>query len=189
MSTEKLKKLLDIGRQLAETRELDPLLESAMSLALDFVGAEYGYIVLLDKDNLVFRVGQGKDGNRLKEPHEQISRTSFNEVIKSGKGKITEDAIDSFNTASVLDLKIRSVICVPLISRGKVLGAAYVENRSAGNLFEKKTWSCWNIFLLKQQSQLKTQCSTKSWRHLWMPALLSCLSRTTNFMSWQLRIL
>lgn len=138
METEKLKKLLDIGRQMAETRELNPLLKSAMSLALKFVGAEYGYLVLLDNDELVFRVGQDSEGNALPEPQGQISRTIFDQVIQSGEGIITANALDSIDTTSVFELQIRSVICVPLISRGEILGAVYVENRSISNLFKEE---------------------------------------------------
>lgn len=141
MSAEKFKKLLEIGRQLAETRELDPLLESATSMALSLVGAEFGYVVLLDKgaDDYVFRVGQDKDGNRLPEPREQVSRTILRQVIRDGRGAITEDALSSLKDASsVLKLRLRSVICAPLISRGEILGAVYVENRSASNLFHKE---------------------------------------------------
>lgn len=138
MDAENLKKLLDIGRQMAEKRELDPLLKSAMSLALKFVGAEYGYLVLLDDDELVFRVGQDKDGNILQEPQGQISRTIFDQVIQSGEGIITADALDSIDTTSVFELQIRSVLCVPLISRGEILGAVYVENRTVSNLFREE---------------------------------------------------
>jgi diguanylate cyclase (GGDEF)-like protein len=138
MDPEKLKILLDIGRQLAETRELNPLLESAMGLALGFLGAEYGYLVFLDGEELVFRVGQDKNGNRLQEPQEQISRTIFDEVVQSGKSIITEDALSSFDTSSVFELQLRSVLCAPLISRGEILGAIYVENRSVSNLFEEE---------------------------------------------------
>jgi diguanylate cyclase (GGDEF)-like protein len=138
MDAEKLKKLLDIGRQMAEKRELDPLLKSAMSLALKFVGAEYGYLVLPDDDELVFRVGQDKDGNALQKPQGQISRTIFDKVIQSGEGIITADALNSIDTTSVFELQIRSVLCVPLISRGEILGAVYVENRTVSNLFKEE---------------------------------------------------
>ena len=137
MDPEKLKALIDFSRQMVETRELNPLLESAMSMALGFVGAEFGYIVLLDNEDLVFRVGLDENGNSLQEPQEQISRTIFDEVIQSGKSSIVEDALESFESSSVMSLKIRSVMCTPLISRGNILGAIYVENRSERNLFEE----------------------------------------------------
>lgn len=138
MDIENLQQLLVIGRQMAETRELDPLLESAMNWVRKVCAAEFGYLILLEGDTLVFRVGQDKDGNQLDESQQQISRTIFDQVITSGKGNITADALGSFETASVLDLQLRSVICVPLISRGNVLGAIYVENRSVSNLFQPK---------------------------------------------------
>ena len=135
MNAEKLTKLLEIGRQLSETRELNPLLESAMQQALSFVGAKQGYIVLLDHDDLIFRVGLDNEGNRLTAPREQISRTIFDQVIATGKGQITADAASSMNAPSVRALNIRSVMCAPLISRGEILGAVYVENRLARNFF------------------------------------------------------
>jgi diguanylate cyclase (GGDEF)-like protein len=135
MNEEKLTRLLEIGRELSETRELNPLLESAMQQALSFVGAKKGYIVLLDGDNLIFRVGLDHEGQSLDGPSERISRTIFNEVITTGKGKITADAASSVDAASVLALNIRSVMCAPLISRGKILGAVYVENRTQRNFF------------------------------------------------------
>jgi len=136
MDSDNLRKLLDIGRQLAENRNLSPLLESAINLAIDLLGGEFGYLVLVGDENLEFRVGLDKNGAHLQEPHEQISRTIFDEVIQSGKGIITEDALDNFDTASVLELQLRSVVCAPLISHGKILGAIYIENRTVSNIFD-----------------------------------------------------
>lgn len=135
MDVDKLTRLLEIGRELAETRELDPLLQSAMQQALSFVGAKQGYIVLLDGMDLDFRVGLDFEGRSIDEPSGEISRTLFNEVIDAGKGKITADAAASVNTKSVFTKDIKSVMCAPLISRGKILGAVYVENRTQRNFF------------------------------------------------------
>jgi diguanylate cyclase (GGDEF)-like protein len=39
---------------------------------------------------------------------------------------------------SVIALRLRSVMCVPLISRGDALGAIYIENRSNRNVFDNE---------------------------------------------------
>ena len=135
MDIDKLTRLLEIGREMAETRELDPLLQSAMQQALSFVGAKRGYIVLLDGKDLNFRVGLDFEGHAIDEPSGEISRTLFNEVIEAGKGKITADAMASVAAKSVIAKDIKSVMCAPLISRGKILGAVYVENRAERNFF------------------------------------------------------
>lgn len=138
MDLELLEKIVDLGRQLAETRRLKPLLDSAVNMALDFTGGEYGYLVLINRQgDLEFRVGCDKHGNPLAEPEEQISYTILEQVVSSGKAKIFDDAFETFASTSVLELKLRSVVCVPLISRGEILGAIYVENRSVVDLFEE----------------------------------------------------
>ncbi len=135
-----LEQLLDTSRKMAENRLLDPLLEYAMTVALELFGAEYGYLVLLDKQsNLHFRVRQDKHGNMLEEPEEQISHTIFETVIQKQQPIITADAIldPEFQSAhSVQSLQLRSVMCVPMIARGDVLGAIYIENRSEKELFQ-----------------------------------------------------
>lgn len=46
--------------------------------------------------------------------------------------------MSSVDSSSVKELQIRSVMCAPLVSRGKILGAVYVENRSGSNLFDNE---------------------------------------------------
>ncbi len=137
-----LEKLLDISRKLSENRILDPLLDYAIKVALDLFGAEYGYLVLLNPDgSLNFRVRTDKDGRQLDEPEAQISRTIFEKVIRDREPLVIADAIvdPEFQTAhSVRSLQLRSVMCVPLIARGKTLGAIYIENRTEKGLFQQQ---------------------------------------------------
>ncbi len=138
MDVKTLEKLVTLGRQLAETRVLDPLREQAMDMALDLLGAEYGYLILVDDhDAVTFRVGRDRDGNDLEEPREQISHTILMRVVANGAALITKDAASSIQSKSALKLQLRSVMCVPLISRGKLLGAVYTENRSKKDHFTK----------------------------------------------------
>ncbi len=139
MKEEMLEKLLDISQKMAENRFLDPLLEYAVSVALELFDAENGYLVLLQADGtLDFRVRQNRQGSTLVEPDEQISHTIFKEVIQQNKSLVIANANSdpNFKTwKSVISLQLRSVICVPLIARGNTLGAIYIENRSEENLF------------------------------------------------------
>lgn len=140
MTREMLERLLEISRQMAETRTLTPLLKYAMGELLEFVNAEYGYLILLDEEgNLEFRVRQNRQGEEIARPESQISRTILERAIKERKALVIADALadESFQRAeSVLDLKIQSVMCAPLITKGQLLGALYVENRSAKGVFD-----------------------------------------------------
>jgi diguanylate cyclase (GGDEF)-like protein len=140
LTRDTLEMLLDLSRQMAETRALNPLLEFAMCEVLDFVGAENGYLIMLDADGeLEFRVNHCRSGEEIAHPDQQISRTIFDRVISNGESIVLTDAVeneDYQDAASILDLNLRSVMCVPLIAGGEKLGAIYTENRSAGGVFE-----------------------------------------------------
>ena len=145
-----LEMLLDVSKQMAETRVLDPLLHYAMGVALKLVKAERGYLILKNDDrSLDFRVKLDREGNELESPEGQISHSMLNRVMENAEPLVVTDALvdPSFHSsASVNALQLRSVMCVPLISRGDTIGAIYVENRSNANIFENKDLPPLTIF-------------------------------------------
>lgn len=141
MDIKSYQKLLEIGKQLAQNRSLEPLLCVAMEVALQLVNAERGYLIWLTEDNsLEFRVRVDRKGQNIEKPDEQISHTILHEVINKCTPLVLADAISDEHiepTTSITNLQLRSVMCVPLISRGGVLGAIYVENRAAAGMFNQ----------------------------------------------------
>ncbi len=139
MEIETLEKLLEIGKKLSSNRSLEPLLCYAMGMAIDLVGAEKGYLVWLrDDGSLKFKVRLDKNGDDIECPEEQISRTILQDVIDKQAPLVLQDAIvdPKFKDSdSIAALKLRSVMCVPMISKKGVLGAIYVENRSEKSVF------------------------------------------------------
>ncbi len=130
--------LLEISRRMAETRELAPLLQYAVRVALELLNAERGYLVLLDGDAIQFAVKLERRDEGFFTAEEEISTSIFTHVIATHKPIITTDAVvdPQFSAStSVQDLQLRSVMCAPLISRGSVIGALYLENRSHANIF------------------------------------------------------
>jgi len=119
---------------MAETRTLIPLLNYVMDEVIELVGAERGYIVLLGPDGaLDFRIRRGEDGKALEQAEDQISRSILRQVIDSGQPLVVRNAMDDHrfgHAESVVILRLRSVMCVPLIARGETMGAICVENRS-----------------------------------------------------------
>ncbi|MCC7206706.1 MAG: GAF domain-containing protein [Anaerolineae bacterium] len=150
MDQDMLQTVLDLSRRMAETRTLSPLLDYAMGEAIRLVGAERGYLVLINADeSLDFRVVHAPPGEMAANAVDQISRTILNAVVSTGSPLVVRDAgLDpTFSTArSVMLLKLRSVMCVPLIARGQVLGAIYVENRSAEGRFSEEDLTPLSLF-------------------------------------------
>ena len=135
-----LTQILELSRQLAETHDIDQLLSLAMEQTLDIVGAELCYLVLRhDNGELEFRAKS--TATETPEEHDDLSRSIFDQVVESGEPIVIMDALNDeryHNKSSVIMLQIRSVMCVPLNSRGKTLGAIYVENRKVRGAFRKE---------------------------------------------------
>ncbi len=132
-------KLLDVVRQMSETRTLGTVLAYATEQALEVVGADYGYLILLNDDGtLDFRVQFSKSGEIDEDPEKQVSQSILTQVLETGESVVSADAQQDkqfFALASVHDLQIRSIMCLPLIAQGNILGALYIENRGGAGLF------------------------------------------------------
>ncbi len=136
------KTLLDISLQMARTRDLQPLLEYAMSAALELVGAECGHLILLNGDGtLDYRVSLRRDGRPVADPERQVSQSILQWVLTQHQPLVLMNAVDdsAFNlSASVTSLGLRSVMCVPMETQQQVGGAIYVENRSSAAVFDER---------------------------------------------------
>lgn len=134
-------RVLEVSRHMAQTRTLEPLLEYVMKEAIDLVGAERGFLVLVSEgDALDFRMTLDHEGKQIVTPRDQISTSILQKTVQDGAPLILVDALSDpeyAGRASVSALQLRSVMCVPLITRGSVIGAVYVENRSNAGVFKE----------------------------------------------------
>ncbi len=142
MNLEILEHILDVSRRLAETRTLTPLLDHVIVEALDLVGAECGYLVLLQSNgSLDFRVARHYKGTGIEQADDPISRAVLEQTLAQRTPLILREAMNDPNFSqshSVNFQKLRSVMCVPLMARGNIIGAIYVENRTIRNRFSEE---------------------------------------------------
>ncbi len=141
MDASLLERILDMSYHMAEARALDPVLNYAMDQAIDLVGAERGFLVLTGPDGtLDIRVKRAQSIDLIANPQDQISSSILNKVIETSLPVVVENAIEDpiwNKSKSIATLKLRSVMCVPLISRGETIGAIYVENRTILGRFQE----------------------------------------------------
>jgi signal transduction histidine kinase/DNA-binding NarL/FixJ family response regulator len=152
----------DNQRQAAETRTLELRLKFAMQAALELANAQYGHIILYDfgeiwppdpasfvEEKLEFRVSLDRQGREIKTPQAQISRSIIKEVSETNAPLLLPYAVDheTFGDASsVQALTLRSVMCVPLISKDRTLGVIYVENREETGIFGDEDLESFSLF-------------------------------------------
>lgn len=123
--------------------EIDALLPQVLELVFESIGADRGAILLKDDHGeLKPKAVRWRDPDETTDDRMAISRTIIDYVLGQGQGVITSDApADArFGPAeSIIDLRIREAICVPVQGRHTTLGVLYADIQSDGALSRAAT--------------------------------------------------
>jgi serine phosphatase RsbU (regulator of sigma subunit) len=139
---EHLATLYEITRTLNSSLDLDEVLENVMDRVIQVTGAERGFLMLYDdaNDELEFKVARGLDRQDLESPEFQISTSILRKVKRTRQPLLTDNAQhdDRFTRGeSIMILGLRSILCVPMIVKERLIGLVYVDNRLYIGLFNE----------------------------------------------------
>jgi Nif-specific regulatory protein len=135
-----LSSLSTIGQQLTSILDLDQLLSSILDLAIENVHAERGVIYLHDEVSGGMRPhsARGVAGTQLE--HTPLSRSILEEASQ-GRSIVTVDVGQDPQLSGIKSLivqHVKSILCVPMKSRGRVIGVVYLDTQKATQLFGEK---------------------------------------------------
>jgi len=113
--------LLKIIRELNSNLTLKNLLEKIVDVSINFINADKGILMLYNQERkLEMQVARNNKKENLKQDEYKISNTILKKVIETGKPLFISDIteVEEFAIAdSIIDMKIQSVICLPLGKR------------------------------------------------------------------------
>lgn len=174
---DRYKTLLEIGQSLITITDLDQLLKKIVDVVAREIQAERALILLRHPITGELRIAHSTANvdNSTVQDAIQYSRSVVNDVVNKGKSIFSRDVIKDGTLAmtdSVMNLKIRSVMCVPLIAKqnGDMIGTVYVDNRSAGNIFSQE-----DLVLLESFSNLAGMAIENA--HLYELAIIDELTK------------
>jgi transcriptional regulator with GAF, ATPase, and Fis domain len=142
-------KLFEFSDRLMHVRDLTELLDALMDAVIGITNADKGFLILLEGETLDVKVARNLNRENIADAVSQLSDSIIAKVVRSRKPVIVSDAMhdDEFAAAkSVMHLKVSSVICVPLLDRGRLLGLIYVGNDSIRDLFQDQTLRVLTVF-------------------------------------------
>jgi adenylate cyclase len=131
----------ELARDLSSSLELDVVLRNVMDRVINLMKASRGFIVLVDATGTMSVQMSGGDADPEKTKEFLGSRTVIEQVVTSGKAVVSTDAStdERFKgQQSVILQNLRSIIAVPLVTKGSVIGAVYVDNPFRAAIFEEK---------------------------------------------------
>ncbi|HHS96485.1 MAG TPA: GAF domain-containing protein, partial [Chloroflexi bacterium] len=136
-STEQLATLFEVSTSLNASLDIDETLNRVMDSLIQLTGAERGCLMLVGDDGelnieVAHNFGEGEELD--------LSRTVLRMAIEQRRPVLTTNAqLDPrFSTQeSVIGYGLRSIICVPLQIRERVIGALYLDNRIKAGAFSQ----------------------------------------------------
>jgi adenylate cyclase len=134
--------LFQISQYINSSLDPDEVLRIAMDMIINLTQAERGFLMLAeDRVHLSIRIARNWEQESLSPNEWVVSRTVINRVTKTKEPIITTDALEDprFNTQDSIEAhRIRSILCVPLLLKGELVGVIYTDHRVRRGVFTVK---------------------------------------------------
>ncbi len=124
------------------------LLDQVLDMLLLWTGVERGLLLLrAPGGRLVVRAARNLNKSDLSEEQRELSLSVAARAVEEGRPIMLLDAASDASSLhrSVLSLSLRSVLAVPLIARGEILGVAYLDDRIRRAAFGQRELSWANL--------------------------------------------
>ncbi len=118
--------------------EMRPLMEKAISTVVKELRADAGFIVLSDANGEVTHTFARNMDPEQDEPAREMSMSVIKKALTNSVpvNLAEEDTnLSLFQAHSIINLGIKSALCVPLLTGKRVLGAVYLDRRQSGESF------------------------------------------------------
>jgi putative nucleotidyltransferase with HDIG domain len=136
-SNRRMEQLIKFSMAVSHVTDLDKVLEQAVDLIVEITAAERGFLLFFENGQIRSKVSR-VNVDRRSPMDWQFSKSIAEKVLTTGEVVCVFDALSDtqFNQAqSVVDLNLRTVICVPMRIKGKMIGAIYVDRQSINDNF------------------------------------------------------
>jgi K+-sensing histidine kinase KdpD len=130
LDRQKLKLVYEITKELAETQSLASLGRKLFTRFKEVFNQDRGYLALFQEDGTLEPIMVDPPMGRV-----PLSRSIINRLFRNGESFLLADALDESSLSgekSVIALKIRSALCVPMVYHSQIYGLFYLDRNVPG---------------------------------------------------------
>ena len=145
----RLQKISTFAEKLLLGMQVPEIFKTLLDAVIDLCGASKGFLIHLEGDRIHIPAARNIDRVDVGHDPGQVSDSVVAQVIKERKPLIVADALNDTvlgQSRSVVDLKLSSVMCVPLMARDTLIGILYLGNEGLLRLFTKSDLELLKIF-------------------------------------------
>ncbi len=144
-----LERLAIFSGRLMEARDLDRALTTLLDETLAMTQASKGFILFLENGQPVVKVARNIDRKALPNDEALFSESIVQKALADGEPQLVADALNNrefSGCTSVINLKLASVMCVPLKVAGETLGVLYLGTDRLLDLFDQVKLRTLNVY-------------------------------------------
>ncbi len=146
-----LQKLASLVEDLNRDLSTSTILERAMDAVIELTGAERGFLMLVSETGQWdFRVARNMERGEIANAEQAASHTIIRRVLDGRRPLLINDVVgasDLTQQQSIAKMQVRSIMGAPLISKGKLLGAAYVDTSRLAGIFDETSLVLFETFV------------------------------------------
>ncbi|MCD4684940.1 MAG: GAF domain-containing protein [Anaerolineae bacterium] len=134
------RELVDTVALITSSLELDDVLNEVMDTVIKLTGAERAYLMLRQRggDELKIRAARNWDRETISDGDAVFSGSIVDLALEQQEPVVTTNAQGDArfqDMKSVVQHGLRSILCIPLLLHGRVVGVLYADNRIEQGLF------------------------------------------------------
>ncbi len=141
--------LVRFSERLLAATDVARLLDELVDALLDVTDADKGFLILLQDGEPTVRAARNVARETIEGALERVSDSIVQRVVESRRPLVVADALHDTEWAgssSVVNLKLCSVMCAPLMQKGDVFGVIYLGNDSVVSLFDERSLEVLTVF-------------------------------------------
>jgi transcriptional regulator with GAF, ATPase, and Fis domain len=143
------KEIVSFSAKLLRSRDLGGLLTALMDSVVELTRADRGFLVLFEDGKPEIKVARNVQRENVDGALAELSDSIIAKVVREQQPVIVADALNDAefkSSASVMSLRLCSVMCVPLTEGGELFGLIYLGSDRVVNLFEPAMLDAVTVF-------------------------------------------
>jgi transcriptional regulator with GAF, ATPase, and Fis domain len=141
--------LVRFSERLLGATDVPRLLDELLDALLEVTHADKGFVILLADGEPSVRAARNVGRETLEGALERVSDSIVQRVVETRRAIVVADALHDAEwsgSSSVVNLKLCSVMCAPLMQKGDVFGVIYVGNDNVVSLFDDRALEVLTVF-------------------------------------------
>ena len=134
-----LESLGEFSRRLMEFHDVDRMLQALLDETLALTRANKGFLIFIERGRPVVKVARNIAREAMPPEETLFSESIVQKALNEGEPQLVLDALHNkefSGCTSVMNLRLASVMCVPLKAGGETIGALYLGTDRLLDLFD-----------------------------------------------------